>query len=245
MKSPIIGLSIFFLTFSAFAGTFVETFENGNLEEWRELIWLDIDIGEASWEITDGELQMDVPLGITRLLTMGDERWRDYVIKFDVKPIEKHGFGSIAVAARVRGPWAVWCMIGDQIQIADNGILQERESRVTCLGGNFHIKDQIQTLASTPSPFLKLNKWSTLKLSVEKDVLTFWINDKHILGPVVLELQDGLSSLLTGGVGLGLAGYAAHFDNISIAGDTVLDNGGFSVKPGMKLTTAWGKLKRL
>lgn len=243
MKSAIIG-GLFFFTFSAFAGTFVETFENGNLETWQELIWLDIDIGEASWEITDGELQAFVPLGITRLLTIGDERWRDYVIKLDVNPIEKHGVGGIAVAARVKGTKAVWCMISDQIQIVDNGILQGRESTVTCLGGSFHIKDQTWTLASTPNPLLRLNEWSTLKLSVEKDVLTFWINDKDILGPVVLEPQDGLPPLLTGGIGLGLGGYTAHFDNISITGDTVLDNGGFPVELGMKLTTTWGKLKR-
>ena len=244
MKALYIGLGIFLLTCSAWAGTFLETFDEENLEAWQELIWLDIDIGEASWEITDGAFQAFVPLGITRLFTMGDERWRDYVIKFDVKPIEKHGFGGIAVAARVKGTWAVWCMIGDQIRNANKGILQERESRVTCFSGNFHIKDQIRTLASTPSSLLSLNKWSTLKLSVEKDVLTFWINDKDILGPVVLELPDEFPPLLTGGIGLGLGGYTAHFDNISITGDTILDTGGFSVEPGMKLTTTWGKLKR-
>ena len=244
MKSVIIAMGVFFLTYSAWAGTFLETFDEENLEAWRELIWLDIDIGEASWEITGGELHGFVPLGIARLFTMGDERWRDYIIEFDVKPLKKHGPGNIAIAARVKESWAVWCMIGDQIRNANNGILRGRESRATCFSGNFHIKDQIQTLASTPSPLLKLNKWSMLKLSVKKDVLTFWINDKDILGPVVLELPDELPPLLTGGIGLGLGGYTAHFDNISITGDTVLDNGGFSVEAGLKLTTTWGKLKR-
>ncbi len=231
-KSAITGWFISFLTISAFAGTFVETFENGNLEEWQELIWLDIDIGEASWEIMDGELQTFVPLGIMRLFTMGDERWRDYIIEFDVRPPKKHGPGNIAIAARVKENWAVWCTVGDNLQLLNNGGLPEPESRATCFGGNFYVKDQMPILASTPTSLLKLNKWSTLKLEVKGNDLTFWINDKDLLGPVVLELPNELPSLLTGGIGLGLAGYTAHFDNIRITGDTVLDNGGFRLSLG-------------
>ena len=244
MKALNIGLGIFLLTCSASAGTFLETFDAEDLEAWRELIWLNIDIGEASWEITGGELHGFVPLGIARLFTMGDERWRDYIIEFDVKPLKKHGPGNIAIAARVKESWAVWCTVGDNIRILNDEGLPEPGSRAICFGGNFYVKDQRPILASTPTSLLKLNKWSTLKLEVKGNDLTFWINGRDLLGPVVLKPQDELPSLLTGGVGLGLAGYTARFDNIRITGDTVLDNGGFSVEPGMKLTTTWGKLKR-
>ena len=98
--------------------------------------------------------------------------------------------------------------------------------------------------ANTPSPLLKENRWSTLKLKVEGDMLTFSINSKDILGPIVLEFEDGWPSLLAGGVGLGLAGYTVLFDNMRVTGDTVLGNGGFAVEPKKKLATTWGKLKR-
>ncbi len=240
MKSANIGVILFLLISSTFAGTFIETFDDGNLDGWQELIWHKLDIGDVSWEITNGELRTSVPLGIPRLLTMGDERWHDYVVEFDVKPVEKHGHGSITIAARVVDSWAVWCRIGDGPQIGPEG-----GSRATCLVGNFHhIKDQTKMFATTPNPLLRENRWSTLKLKVEGDMLTFSINGKNILGPMVLEFEDGWPSFLAGGVGLGLAGYTAFFDNMRVTGNTVLDNGGFAVAPKKKLATTWGKLKR-
>ena len=57
MKSLRIGLIAFFLTVSAWAGTFVETFDdNGDLEKWQELTILGLD-SPGLWNIVDGELQ--------------------------------------------------------------------------------------------------------------------------------------------------------------------------------------------
>ena len=40
MKLGLIGLGIFFLAFSALAGTFVDTFDDGDMEGWQELVQL-------------------------------------------------------------------------------------------------------------------------------------------------------------------------------------------------------------
>lgn len=244
MNSIIIAGVLFFLTTPVWAGQFLVNFDDANLKEWQELILLDIDLGQSSWNIVDGELQGITPWGITRLLTMGNERWRDYEVVFNVKPLKKHGSGNIAIAARVQGNWLVVCKIGDTVQrVLEGDPLPEPESTATCLSCNFHIGETIQVYASEPNPPLELKKWSTLKLSVHGDTLIFWINGQQVLGPIMIEPSDGFPSLLTGGIGLGLAAYTARFDNIAITGRTVRPDGKFPVSPKAKLATKWGQLK--
>ena len=49
-------------------------------------------------------------------------------------------------------------------------------------------------------------------------ILTFWINEKTVLGPVVMEPKEGTPPLSTGKIGVGLASYIARFDNLAITG---------------------------
>ena len=103
MKLIIVGLSVFLFTFSVWAGKFLEKFDDRDLEAWRELIWLDSDIGQTSWEVVEGTLEGATRSALIRLLTMGDERWSNYDVEFDVKPLGKHHEGNITIAARVKG----------------------------------------------------------------------------------------------------------------------------------------------
>ena len=128
MKLVVIGSVIFLFTFSAGAGTFLEDFDN-NFGVWQELLVLDELPG--SWKIVDGELHAVSPEGSTRLLTVGDETWRDYTIEFDVKPLDKQGPSNIVIAARINGSWVAWCLIGDLPSFNDN------VSRVMFAAGNF------------------------------------------------------------------------------------------------------------
>lgn len=246
MKLIIVGLSVFLFTFPVWAGKFLEKFDRGDLEEWQELIWLDSDLGQTSWEVIDGALEGATRSSLIRLLTMGDERWSDYDFEFDVKPLKKHDHGNITIAARVKGNRTVICLIGDGPQFVKVGeaIPPEPESMATCMGGNFHIVNGMRIFAQEPSPLLKLNQWSNLKVSVHGDNLTFWINGKVVLGPVVMEPREDTPPLLTGEIGVGLASYTAKFDNLAITGDSIRDNGGFSVSPSAKLATTWASLKQ-
>ena len=45
---------LFLFSLSVFAGTFLATFENGNLDRWQELAPWDRELG--SWEIVNGGL---------------------------------------------------------------------------------------------------------------------------------------------------------------------------------------------
>ncbi|MDE0016941.1 MAG: DUF1080 domain-containing protein [Candidatus Poribacteria bacterium] len=257
MKLAIIIGSILLFTLSAGAGTFLVNFDSGKLDEWKELLMSDALPG--SWEIVDGELHAVSPDGWTRLLTIGDETWRDYTIEFDVKPLDKIGPSNIVVAARINGSWLVWCFIGD-LPFADN------VSKVMFAAGNFRDPNTFLFSHAKRERFLKLNEWSKLKLDVKENILNFWINGKQFIGPVQLPnrhsflrfdalrkehrkelpaLQlDGLQDFLTGGMGLGLSNQTARFDNIVITGDSIPDRHAFSVTPKAKLVTVWGSLKR-
>ena len=241
IKLTIIELLVFSITVSAWAGTFVEQFDDRNLETWQELIAHNAAPG--SWDIIDGELQAISHGGFTRLLITGNEAWRDYVIRFDIKPLKKHGPGNIAIAARVKKNWMVWCVIGDMP-------FPLPESRATCLGGNFH-DDRLFLFDTKPSPFLKLSEWSTLKLSTYGKIVTFSINGKQPLKPIEIpapkeaqKIHLGFPDLLSGGVGLGLTNYTARFDNVVITGDGIPDTGGLPITPRLTLTTTWGSLKQ-
>ena len=233
MRLGRIGLGLFFLAFSAVAGTFLDTFDDGKLVGWQTLVMFGFE-DPGSSEIIDGELQVISKGRITRLLTIGEEKWRDYEIEFDVKSLEKHGPGSIAVAARIEGTWGVVCEIEDSDQAAPV---------VQCFGGNLH-GNWFLNYAREPHPLLKLQKWSTLKLSVHGNQLTFWINGERVLDPITLEPLHGFPDFPAGRVGLGIANYTARFDNFKITGPGIPDRNRLSVTPHAKLTTVWGHLKR-
>ena len=273
MKLVVIASIIFLAAFSIRAGTYLENFDKGNLEAWQELIltqdflFLDVeDPPPGSWEIVKGELHAVSPDESTRLFTIGDKTWRDYTLEFDVKPLEKQGPSNIAIAARIKGSWVVWCLIGDLPQFREN------TSQALFAAGNFHDRNTIFYTHAELHRSLKLNRWSKLKLAVEENTLNFWINDKLIIGPVRLPNRetfkrfeaakkahppnpgnikifhplalDGFHNFLTGAAGLGLSNQTARFDNVVITGDSIPDSGGLSVDPKTKLATMWGSLKQ-
>lgn len=245
MKSVITGLTMFLLTFSALAGTFVETFNGRNLDGWEQLIQSDFEANPDSWEIIDGELQGTNRGGLLRFLTMGDEKWRNYTVEFDVKPLHKHGPGSIGVAARVQGVGGVVGMVGD----APFPLHKDR-SHVVCFGGDFH-GNKFWVFGSEINLSLRLKKWSTMKLQVDENVFTFWINGKQVLkaedqwvnNENALKARGEAFQFRTGGVGVVISSYTARFDNMVITGRDISNQGQFSVTPQAKLATTWGTLK--
>ena len=73
-------------TFPALAGTFLETFDDKDLENWQEPVQLNNVPG--SWEVVDDELHAVSRETFLRLLTTGDDTWEDYTVEFDVKPLK-------------------------------------------------------------------------------------------------------------------------------------------------------------
>ncbi|MDE0681989.1 MAG: hypothetical protein OXI63_03645, partial [Candidatus Poribacteria bacterium] len=114
MKIVLVVGGIFLFLLSVSAGTFVETFNGGDLDEWQEIIMLDFRINPETWQVIDGELHGAMRhLGLPQLLTTGDEKWRNYTIEVDVFPLEKHASGNIGIAARIQGTVGIISLIGD------------------------------------------------------------------------------------------------------------------------------------
>lgn len=241
---------LFLLTFSVWAGTFFETFDDGELEGWQELVHLNETDG--SWNVINNELHAVSHERFPHLLATGDDTWEDYTLEFDVKPLKKHGRGAIAIAARVKGSLLFYCSFADQA-IFDNKD-PRLDSYLNCMKGD--LRDAEFTMLYFEShPLLKLNKWSHLKLSVKGNHFIFSLNGKEIAetgddfdlmhkGQKIKTQAGKLTSFRTGGVGFGLANYTALFDNITVTGDSIPNNGGFTVTPQGRLTTAWGQLKK-
>ena len=250
MKLTCLVATFFLISFSGWAGTFQETFDDGDLEGWQELVQLRE--GPGSWEIINDELHAVSPDPTLRLLTTGNETWEDYTIEFEVKPLQKHGRGAIAIAARVKGSVLFYCSVSDPVFLGnDNPLLG---SFLSCVKGDMHEAEFI-VLYFESHPLLRLNKWSHLKLSVKSKNFIFWLNNKKIAetgddfdlmhkGQKIKTKAGKLIGFSTGGVGVGLANYTALFDNITVTGDSVPNNGGLAVTPGGKLATVWGQLKK-
>lgn len=231
------------LPLSGWAGTFIETFNDDDLEEWQELVQQNKKHG--AWEVIDRELHAPSADAWPRLLTIGNKKWADYTIEVDVKPLEKHGLASIVIAARIKDTWLVFCEIGDRLFGTPNAI---------CRTGDFHT-NRSELLYIGKHPLLKLNDWSTLKLSVKDGTFVFSINDEKIAetgdnfalvhGGREIRARGGrLDGFLTGGAGFGLANYNANFDNVIITGKDIPDKGKLPVTSKGKLATIWGHLKQ-
>ena len=251
MKSVTIVVVLSLLTFSVLAGTFLETFDDGDLEGWQELV-AQLNEAAGSWNVINNELHAVSHEGFPHLLTMGDDTWEDYTLEFDVKPLIKHGRGAIAIAARVKGGLLFYCSFADLVIFGNDDPLLG--SFLNCMKGDFH-NAEFTMLYFESHPLLRVNRWSHLKLSVKGKHFIFLLNGKKIAetgddfalmhnGQKIKTKAGFLTGFLTGGVGFGLANYTARFDNISVTGDTVPDNGWFAVTPQGKLATTWGDLKR-
>ena len=247
MKFSIIVTVLFLFSLSVLAGTFLETFDDRNFDGWQELVPRAKEPG--SWEIVDAGLHAEGHDTYLRLLTTGDNTWKDYTVEFDVRLLKKHGRPSISIAARVTEAWFVHCCIMDPVVILPNGANAPERGWVFCSAGSLH-REKADLLFFQPHPLLRLNRWAHLKLNVEGNIFTFWINDEQVMEPTELRIvrnREGFADFpdfQTGGIGIGIANYTARFDNITVTGDSIPNSGAFAITPQAKLATTWGNLKK-
>lgn len=266
----IIGGSLFLLTLSASAGTFLETFDRFDVKEWEEVTERNLPKGE--WRVVNGVLQAESKDDAIRMLVIKDAAWHDYEVALDVMPLARQGRGHIVLAARVNQTHAIVFAIGNifwnapapivsgfifklntgrrvglplilvKIQDLFNGRPQgEIVDELLRVGV---VTDVCTTIL--PHPFLERGKWTQLKLRVVDKSFMFSVNGETVL--YLTCLFDGFvflkENLNVGSVGFGLAGYTARFDNLKITGEEVPNRGGLSVQPQGKLAVTWGQVKK-
>ena len=89
----IVGCIVFLLTLSASAGTYVDTFDDRKLTDWKEVNVKDPRPGK--WRVFNGELRADNKDDDIRLLVLKDVQWTNYDVELDLMPLEKPGRGIL------------------------------------------------------------------------------------------------------------------------------------------------------
>lgn len=227
----VLGFALVFVV-SAWTGTFVDDFEDGDLEDWHQFM---PNPGDMLWKVIDGELECSRMTEISTDLATGENFWTDYTIKCDVKLLQDYGPGDFALIVRVTSANNGYgFLLGDWVGKPSVYVQQ---------WPNLNMK------VTKPFDSLELDTWYHLKLEVEGSSFTFWINDE-----MILEYQDAKYS--TGMVGFGVANYAIRCDNVVITGPDVPDvvpptweepeeePQNEPVETRGKLATTWGGIKR-
>ncbi len=266
----IIGGLLLFQALTVSAGTFFETFDNFNLQDWDEVTERNFPAGD--WRVVNGVLQAESKDDAIQMLVIKDAAWHDYEVEIDVMPLAKHGRGHIVLAARVKQTHAIVFAIGNIFWNAPAPIVSgfilnlNTGTRVglplilmkieDLFNGRpqGEIVDELLRVgvftnictAVLPHPFLEKGEWTQLKLRVVQKGVTLWVNGESVLHLTCLFdnfafLEEDLN---VGSVGFGLAGYTARFDNLKITGEEVPNHGGLAVQPQSKLAVTWAQLKK-
>ncbi len=92
--------TLFLLTLSVSAGTFLETFDNFNLKDWEEVTERNSRDGE--WRIVDGVLHAESKDDAIRMLAIKDAAWHDYEIETGKQTISDVGSNQVGAARKIR-----------------------------------------------------------------------------------------------------------------------------------------------
>ena len=250
------------------SGTFVDTFEDRRLSDWKE-----VNVNDSrpvNWKVFNGEVRVESKDSNTRILILKDTEWTNYEVELSVMPLKRHGQGHIVLASRVTSTRAIVFTIGDifwnaPISIATGTILNLENGRLEGTPLQFakirnlqndnkqqvKIDDILRVGVDLPCnnihpyPFLKIHEWTHLKLMVSGDLFMFWVNEELVLNTKcnLAHLAFLKGDLVTGSIGFGIAGYTALFDNFVVSGQEIPNRGRLPVRPQEKLGLTWGKLK--
>ena len=222
---------------SAWAGTLVDDFSDGDLDGWTQ--W-----GAGSWRVENEELIFE-SRNSPSILSMGEPDWQDYTISAKAKFVKhqaRNCCGEVmGFAARGESNIDVyWFWLGT-LQLAGKQVY-------ACYAQ--WVGWPLKNIKSEAFAW-DMNTWYHLKLTADGDEFQFYIDDE-----LVLEYED--STFAEGKIGLAAAfgGLAAafgsttiHFDDVVITGDDVPDMNmsakdvDFSVEPKGKYTTTWAAIK--
>ena len=220
MKHAVIGVALLLLTTSVWAGTLRDNFDDGDMDEW------DLSLAGDFWKVENGELVITPRGGLPVQFYIGETTWDDYTVRVKTKIVKHRSTGFIEGSNIV---------VRRQLPMHGYGfVFGER-------GGNrgamaFYSKGNITVWHFEFKPFQwKLNTWYDLKLTAKGDRFLLYVDDQ-----LVIDYTDDVHSKGKVGIGAGVSGTTAHFDDFSVTSD---DISGFSVSPKAKLAATWGQVK--
>jgi hypothetical protein len=234
MRSVIVALSLILISTPAWAGTFMDNFEDGDWEGWEV-------IAGDTWN-TDVQERFSIVEGVLRIDAMGKpedwyalsimENWKDYSFSADMRIVEcdpANPEGGGGIASRV-GDVASY---GSYILVGDTSSWEARSDRK---GKDWRISWGVG-LPDAVAP--QIGEWHRAEIKVTGIKISFYVD-----GELEHDVPDVRHS--SGGVRLFAQHAIVEFDNVVITGDDIPDVGpsGHAVEPEAGLTTAWGWIKR-
>ncbi len=230
-RITIVGLIVYCMAVSpAFAGTWRDDFEDGNLDGWAMFN----PIPAEKWGVEDGECSGQWTPAIPgtysalQLHAENADSWEDYTVTFRAKLVEsfgRAGGGDCCFGITFRMP------IGRGVSTY-SAFIHPESNEVS-----FFEEAREISVVSLPFDILE-DTWYELKVIAEGDHLEFYIN-----GELIGSFDD--DSFPSGGIELGVANTHVHFDDVVITGPEIPNGGpGFAVASQSKLATMWGSVKR-
>ncbi len=226
----IVMLCVLLTAASAWAGTLVDDFRDGDLKGWMQS-------GGGIWSVENEELIFE-SRNSASILLMGEPDWQDYTISVNAKFVnhqvrnccgEFMGFAAHGQSTAN----TYWFMLGT-LQLAGKQVYACYTQWVSW---------PLKKIKSEAFAW-DMETWYHLKLTADGDEFQFYVDDE-----LVLEYED--STFAEGKIGLAAAfgSTTVHFDDVIITGDDVPDmdmsaeDMDFSVGPKAKYTTTWAAIK--
>ena len=214
------GLLLWILPLTSTAGTFRDDFDDGDLEGWKPNI-------ATGLSVVNGELQFKSadPL----ILKIGDPSWKGYSLEAQVKIAEFAGGGwfSIRILQDNSGELSGYY----ELRFGQGAIIAALHVNNRCME-SFRVDETVEEKI-----------WHRVKMTPSNGKVLFYLDEV-----LIAQLTD-----------LGLSGYAdmcstkgthVYVDDVVISGPNIPDTGpsgpkSFSVTPCSKLTTTWGRIRRM
>ena len=211
------------------AGTWVENFDDGNIDRWRLIPGSDPH--RAQVNVVDGELvfrHLKIGAVADYLILEASRYWSDYTLELRLKFTDETGPND---------PRAIMISYNDTFDTIPEGgpnapfllITTSHIDGMLAKNGNWYFP--------TSAPFtLVPGTWYQLRILVQGSHYELFIDGQHVLA-----YDD--ATFTSGGVGIGARDVVVHFDDVRISGDSVPDGGATSVEAAGKLAVTWAALK--
>jgi len=229
-------LPILFVSISAWAGTWRDDFNDGDLDGWRmdKHIWKERVIPDAgNWWVEDGVVigGEEAP-GVTHALTVkGGWDWSDYTVEVSVKLIKQlQLWQAVSLYLTPDGNKASGLEVRNVLgSVVARGFIYEAPAMANPIG--------------PWKPFkIEVSKWYRLKIKIveriddEEGIVQCFIDDQPILQ---------FQGYRKGTPGFSVYQTIAMFDDFVVTGPDIPDggSGAKAVRPKGKLATTWARVK--
>ena len=222
MKYVVSIFAICLLAVSAYAGTYVENFDDGDFDGWEIY-----DAGEpgSEWTVEDGVLTCRREILWGTDLLFGEEDWRNYTIECDIRIVE-------AMAEEL-------CLLGFDLRMTGTEVVEDLD--VVCLPLGYREQEawisawiDFEYIAQSESKAIdvELGRWYRLKGVAHEDSFELYLDGRLVASYTDDRFPGGRLSLFA-------MACEAQFDNIIITGDDVPDNTDSLVDGDLMAIMAW------